>query len=137
MEMPVMSPWLFVYGTLRAAIDHPMHRELSRRARYAGMARLPGRLYDLGPYPGAVPDPHGRHEVLGELYEMHDPAALLPVLDEYEGATTAGERPGEYRRELCPVTLADGSTRRAWVYLLNQPPPGARLIENGDYANPG
>ena len=45
---------LFVYGTLRRAVMHPMHATLSRAAEFAGAAMLPGRLYDLGEYPGVT-----------------------------------------------------------------------------------
>ena len=48
---------LFVYGTLRRGSGHPMSRFLAARARLLAGARVPGRLYDLGGFPGLTAMP--------------------------------------------------------------------------------
>lgn len=153
-----MSTYLFVYGTLRRGVGHPMHKLLSAGAEALGVATYAGRLFDLGPYPGVVPDPTGHWRVTGELYRLHQPESLLGALDEYEGCAPHSPQPHQYRRVLQPVRLAispdgraehpevramcpDGESVQAWVYIYNAPldflldarRSGARQIESGDY----
>jgi gamma-glutamylcyclotransferase (GGCT)/AIG2-like uncharacterized protein YtfP len=128
-----ISDYLFVYGTLRRACGHPQQRLLAEGAGFEGPATFAGRLYDLGRYPGAVPDPAARPPVLGELYRMRDPQALLPLLDRYEGCTDRYDPAAEYRRERQVVVREDGTAVPAWIYLYNRPTAGLRRIDSGDY----
>ena len=125
--------YLFVYGTLRRDAAHPMHRVLLRHARAVGPARFSGLLYDLGPYPAAVPDPAGREEVSGELYRMGDAVKLFRKLDRYEGCYAESTAGPEYRRELREVVATDGRRLRAWIYLYNPPVDNLPRIRSGDY----
>ena len=36
---------------------------------------------------------------------------------------------------LIPATLADGGTVEAWVYVMNNIPPQAKVIASGDWKN--
>jgi gamma-glutamylcyclotransferase (GGCT)/AIG2-like uncharacterized protein YtfP len=126
---------LFVYGTLRRQSAHPMREVLSRHARWIGAGRFAGLLFDLGEYPGAVPDPSGSRWVVGDLYRMEEPERLLPILDAYERCAPA-ERAPEYRREVRDVLGPGGETVRAWVYLYNRPVDGRARIASGDYLRP-
>ncbi len=138
-----MAEQIFVYGTLRRELGHPMHRLLAQHARYVGRASFAGRLYDLNGYPGAVPDPAGRGRVWGEVYRFSAPGPLLALLDRYEGCnnnanagSSGGKRGGpqdEYRRELRTVYGENGERLRAWIYLYNRPVGGRREIPGGDY----
>lgn len=74
---------LFVYGTLRRGLGHPMARWLLAHAAYVGPATVTGQLYDLGPYPGAVLARGGR--VVGEVYRLRHGSPVLAALDAYEG----------------------------------------------------
>ena len=106
-----MLAFLFVYGTLRRG--QGLHVELLQtRAEFVGEAWMPGTLYDLGWYPGAVAE--GDQVISGELYRLPEPRSALRSLDAVEG--------GEFRRVAVRVRLADGGTRRAWVYLLKKRP---------------
>jgi gamma-glutamylcyclotransferase (GGCT)/AIG2-like uncharacterized protein YtfP len=107
---------LFVYGTLRTGSDNRFARMLAERARSIGPAQVPGRLYDLGSYPGARP---GGGSIQGEIFQLHDPAAILAKLDRYEGP--------EYERA---VTVANGI--ECWIYWYVGPEPG-RLIASGHW----
>jgi gamma-glutamylcyclotransferase (GGCT)/AIG2-like uncharacterized protein YtfP len=128
-----MAEYLFVYGTLRQALGHPLHGLLRRHAEYAGQARFAGRLFDVGGYPAAVADPGAAPGVLGELYRLHSPEALWGPLDRYEGCTDGGDPHDEYRREQRRVIRADGSQATAWIYLYNRPTHRLRAIPGGDY----
>lgn len=129
------EPLLFVYGTLRKALEHEMHRVLARGARFVGEAALRGALYDLGAYPGLVTEGDGLDCVSGELYALgpDDAEATLALLDAYEGCANSDPEPHEYRRALVQVRFANGSQRAAWTYLLNRSHAGLQRIPGGDY----
>lgn len=122
-----MVEYLFVYGTLRADAGFDASTLLARRAREIGPGRVRGRLYDLGPYPAAVPSPHPEHRVRGLVYRIEEGLRelLLGELDRYEGA--------EYRRQVASVVLEGGEVVQAWVYFYARTPPPGREIASGDY----
>ncbi len=126
-------PRIFLYGTLRRDARHPMHHHVARMARFIGMGHVPGKLLDLGPYPGAVPDPSGRSRVLGEVYENLPGQPLLPLLDRYEGCTPLDAMPHEFERRSVWIDLLSGERLRAWIYLYAGPLAHARRIPSGDY----
>lgn len=113
-----MSDRLFVYGSLRSTAARPLASWSGASVRCLGAARIRGRLYDLGAYPGVVDCPRSGW-VRGELYELRRPRRLLARLDRYEG--------GQYRRVRRPIYGAGGQ-RQAWVYLLRRPPRGRRVM---------
>ena len=115
---------LFVYGTLRRGSNNEPARLLQGQARFTGHARMAGRLYGLGRYPGAVPAINKDEFVRGEVYQVDDPDRLLETLDEYEGA--------DFERAIASVQLDDGGKVECWVYLYVARKPG-RLIESGDW----
>ena len=128
-----MSDYLFVYGTLRQNANHPMHQQLATHARFVAMARLQACLYQVSYYPGAVPSNNVANQVLGELYQLLQPEQLLPLLDNYEECGEGFAQPQEYRRELQQVTLEDGASVSAWVYIYNRDTSGLKLITSGDF----
>lgn len=124
---------LFVYGTLRRDAGHAMHDLLARHGTFLGEARVCGRLFDLGSYPGMTV---GGDEgvVLGELYEIaSDWAAFIARLDAYEGCGADDPEPHQYRRELVMAVRASGPPVEAWAYVLNVDPAGWPRIASGDY----
>ncbi|MDQ7040053.1 MAG: gamma-glutamylcyclotransferase family protein [Rhodothermus sp.] len=129
--MPVTL--LFVYGTLRGQLPRFLPPTLHEAIRSLGRACYRGRLYDLGAYSGAVPDPDGL--VHGELYALQqDQAArIFAYLDEYEGYDPDRPEAGEYRRVQDTVFLPDGHPVSAWIYLYHGDLSQARLISSGDY----
>jgi gamma-glutamylcyclotransferase (GGCT)/AIG2-like uncharacterized protein YtfP len=125
---------LFVYGTLRRDPKHEMFQLLAKAAHFVGEARVAGRLYDLGAYPGMAVEHDGRY-VRGELYEI-DPSAwsrVIEQLDEYEGCSDRDPKPHEYSRELVKAQLPSGQTIDAWAYVLKRSPSGLPEIPSGDY----
>ena len=114
---------LFVYGTLRAFSDIPMARRLRREACRLGVARVAGRLYDLGRYPGiSLPRRRG-DSVTGELYRLKRPRCTLRVLDRYEA---------RFVRELVRARLGR-RVYRAWVYRFRGSVRARDRIASGDY----
>jgi gamma-glutamylcyclotransferase (GGCT)/AIG2-like uncharacterized protein YtfP len=61
------------------------------------------------------------------------PAQLLPLLDNYEECGPGFAQPQEYRRELQQVTLDNGDSLSAWVYIYNRATTGLRQIPGGDF----
>lgn len=123
---------LFVYGTLMQDTDSAMARFLHARATSRGIAYLPGRLYDLGSYPGAVFDLNESGTITGQIYSLRDPEAIFPILDEYEGVSEHPAEPEEYIRELVPASL-DGETVPCWIYRYNFDTTPLPLIPSGNY----
>jgi len=115
---------LFVYGTLRRG--GPMHALIEPGAHRVGPARMRGRLYDLGAFPGLAEGRRG-DQVQGELYALAgDTAALLDALDRYEGRA--------FRRVVREALPVDGGAPvPAWVYLYAGSVRGRRRIASGDY----
>jgi gamma-glutamylcyclotransferase (GGCT)/AIG2-like uncharacterized protein YtfP len=147
---------VFVYGTLRrgesndialAALRHGIAEPV-----LIGAARMPGRLFDFGPYPGCIPalDGDGNEAgeadgkeadatplpetdamlgVTGDIYRV-DPA-LLPVLDEIEGIREDG-REAFYRAER--QFDIDGVSYRCLYYPIDlQVAASLPCITNGDW----
>lgn len=121
---------LFVYGTLRPGHGHPMGAWLLGRARHLGSALMRGRLYDLGPYGGAVyaDDASPADDVVrGEVLELNagDVDAVLARLDEYEG--------GDFPRREVVVTLAAGDEVRCQAYLYAGDTEGRARVAGGEW----
>ena len=110
---------LFTYGTLMRG--YGLHALLARGSTFLAEGSVPGRLLDLGRYPGLVP---GRGRVRGELYRIED-AALLSTLDRAEGV--------QFLRSRTTVTLPRGRRARAWIYRYRGPRDRAVPIPDGDY----
>ena len=114
---------LFVYGTLRPFVDIEMAKWLRSCSRYLGSATTPGRLYDLGAYPGMKAARGRRERVAGDGYRVTD-ARVFRVLDRYEAT---------FVRERCVVSLERGGRRVAWAYRYRYRVASAARIASGDY----
>ena len=124
--------FLFVYGTLRPAVELARIRHLVERLKLVGSGRMPGRLVYLGSYPGAVVDPAAAGFIAGEVMELGD-AALLAEIDAYEGFDPARPEDGEYTRALRTVELDGTGPVECWIYELRAVPAHAEPIECGDF----
>ena len=108
---------VFVYGTLRRGGSNDINR-LHPAPQFLGAARIQGRLFDLGDYPGlllAAGQGGASGAVLGELYAVS--AQLESVLDRIEGIRGAAD--DEYFRRSIPVRLPAGAACTALVYEIN------------------
>jgi gamma-glutamylcyclotransferase (GGCT)/AIG2-like uncharacterized protein YtfP len=122
---------LFVYGTLRAFVATAAGERLRRHSCLVGYARVAGRLYDLGRYPGLAEPRRAGEWVTGELYRLRTPRPTLRALDRYE--LGAWPVPARFTRERAIAHLARGSRRRVWVYRFLGAVHAERKIAGGDY----
>ena len=128
-----MSEYLFVCGTLRPALASGEMKGLVDGLSNLGEGMLPGCLYDLGEYPGAVPDPRSESRIVGEVLDLPGDQRFLARLDDYEGIDPNDPDSGLFVRVKCEVTLADGRKLDCWVYRYNQQTSSMTQIPNGDY----
>jgi gamma-glutamylcyclotransferase (GGCT)/AIG2-like uncharacterized protein YtfP len=112
---------LFVYGTLRQGSNNKFARLLVERAHFVGPARVQGRLYDFGRYPGARPE---NGSIVGEIFRLGEPDKLLATLDDYEGP--------EYERAITPAHTHNGGTVDCWIYWYVGSVRG-EIIASGDW----
>src|SRR5262245_40826430 len=124
---------IFVYGTLRRLSRHPMAHYLAERGRFVAEARVPGKLYQLGRYPGLVPCRPEEGWARGEVYELSDVEATLREIDRYEKDESTGE--ATFERAPAEVMLADGSEVKAWVYWFHGTVEESQRIASGDYCD--
>lgn len=129
----MMPTFLFTYGTLMNLFDSAIARFLQKNSTFRGAASVPGRLYDLGQYPGLWFDNQSETRVRGQVFELIAPELALPVLDHYEMVDPLHPESGEYRREQIWVKGSENEYY-CWAYLLNGPLDGFREITSGDYA---
>ena len=128
----VMTPHVFVYGTLRRDARPHGLTPLCRGWLFEGYGSVPGVLYDFGAYPGAVPSEASSRRVRGELYELPSPPHVLRLLDRYEGCGEEDEAPYEFEREVVDIAMEDGTVRKAWIYWYRGGVAG-RELPSGDY----
>lgn len=105
---------------------------LRSRSEFVGEGWINGKLYDLGSYPGLVYEAEGDKSVRGEVYRMHRPDLLLPVLDYYEMIDPAQPAHNEYKRSLLPITMFD-QIQDCWTYVFQQSVAAFPEISSGDY----
>jgi gamma-glutamylcyclotransferase (GGCT)/AIG2-like uncharacterized protein YtfP len=127
------TPLIFVYGTLRQALQHPMHSLLAKHGVFVSNGWMRGKLYDCHHYPGAVLSENAQDRVYGEVYFLSDSRRLLNRLDDYEECGLQSPYPHEYHREVVAVSLNGQNTVQAWSYVYSLPVSGLQPIENGDY----
>ena len=120
-----MTQLLFIYGTLMPGLR--LEAEM-QGARFVGAAQVPGRLVDVGRYPGFLP---GEGLVTGEVYDVDD--AHLARLDGVEDMVPGDRAASQYWRE--EVTVASGPLQGQSVqtYVYNRPVDGCTPITHGDY----
>lgn len=126
---------LFVYGTLLSGATGRLgaaeRQRLGEEADCLGGARVCGRLYDLGSYPGLVVPGEAGEIVHGEVFELYAPQATLRWLDAYEGVSTGGGPIDEYRRVVLDIETAAGGNRMAWSYVYQRDIEAATKLSGG------
>ncbi|MEN3974620.1 gamma-glutamylcyclotransferase family protein [Emcibacter sp. SYSU 3D8] len=123
-----MSPrHIAFYGLLNPGHGPFEKFRLAEALDLVGPCRIPGRLHDLGAYPGLTRRP-GMTE--GRLYRIRDPR-VLRLLDAFEAYWPRRPKQSEYLRR--PVLLANPALW-AWVYVYNRKPPAGSLAPEGPWA---
>jgi gamma-glutamylcyclotransferase (GGCT)/AIG2-like uncharacterized protein YtfP len=120
-----MTHTLFIYGTLMPGLrlEAEMHG-----ARFLGAAQVPGRLVDLGRYPGLL---SGEGVVTGEVYEVDD--THLARLDVVEDMVPGNRVASQYWREVVTVCGGPLQGQQVQTYVYNRPVNGCTSIAHGDY----
>ena len=130
-----MTDRLFVYGTLRKDVPNSMFHLLAGEAKLVGRARAPGRMLNLGDYPGLVPSTGSGSCVHGEVYALAAAATTLARLDEYERCGSNDPKLHEFERVEMEVLLESGARVNAWVYVYTGSTTGKQEIVSGDYSD--
>ncbi len=117
---------VFVYGTLRRGGRNDIHR-YQPLPRLVTTARVRGRLYHLGRYPGLLLD--DGEWVLGEVYEVTP--SVLVQLDHLEGLLP--QPTGEYHRRCVTVDTPEGPLPCVLYEIDPSRIQGRALIEHGDW----
>ena len=128
-----MPEHLFVCGTLLSGLAPDEVAGIMGRMRRIGAASVPGRLYDLGDYPGAILDPDCDTKIIGEVFQLPDDGAALAALDAYEGIDPQDSDGGAFVRRKAEITLEGGANLQCWIYVYNRQVESASLITSGDY----
>jgi gamma-glutamylcyclotransferase (GGCT)/AIG2-like uncharacterized protein YtfP len=123
-----MAGYLFTYGTLHPGRAPAEIAPSVEKFRPVGEGFVPGVLYDLGDYPGAVLDPSSPQQVSGTVFQLPEDGDLLRQLDEYEGFNPDAPEQSLFLRVQCPVVLATGGVLNCWVYAYNGKPEPARIV---------
>jgi gamma-glutamylcyclotransferase (GGCT)/AIG2-like uncharacterized protein YtfP len=134
---------MLVYGTLREHEPTFQGEEVPAVRTVATRVRLPGWLYDVGEYPGAVlersalrPGAAAQARFVADLVRIGLDRPLEQALadfDAYED-TAAGAGLGLYRRAFVPVPGVAGVSG-AWVYEWTGPLAGMRRIDSGEWSS--
>lgn len=120
-----MTQLLFIYGTLMPGLRLEAQMQ---GARFVGAAQVPGRLVDVGRYPGFLA---GDGLVTGEVYEVD--AAHLVRLDGVEDMVPGDRAASQYWREEVTVAAGPLQGQRVQTYVYNRPVDGCTPIAHGDY----
>jgi len=128
-----MSDLIFVYGTLQPGCAPAKIAPWAARLRPVGHGFVRGVLYDLGGYPGAVPDRASTSRIAGTVMELPDDAAFLARLDAYEGYDPQTPEQSEYVRVRQVVETDEGGTMECWFYRYNREMDAAWVIEGGEW----
>jgi gamma-glutamylcyclotransferase (GGCT)/AIG2-like uncharacterized protein YtfP len=123
---------VFVYGTLMQG-ESRSGLILAARPLRIVPARTPGRLVDLGDYPGLIPARRGGQWVFGEFAEFPAGESLLAQLDFVEEYSPGEEARSLYVRRSVPVVLDDETESWAWAYVYNRPYDPRSIIRSGDW----
>jgi gamma-glutamylcyclotransferase (GGCT)/AIG2-like uncharacterized protein YtfP len=128
-----MAEYLFSYGTLQPELAPAEIVSLVRQLRPIGRASMPGLLYDLGDYPGAVFE-ETMLKVWGQVFELPEDPSVLRQLDEYEEFNPGEIERSQFLRTQSNAILDNGRVIKAWVYIYNRDPGSAPRIANGIFA---
>lgn len=122
-----MTVPLAVYGSLRSGLALPYQPSTLDPLLAERMSCLiPGRLVDLGSYPGLV---RGWGQVVGDLCQLPDEASLA-LFDDYEGFDPDRPETSQYLRIM--IRIIEPNVE-AWTYLYNRAWTPDMLVASGDW----
>jgi gamma-glutamylcyclotransferase (GGCT)/AIG2-like uncharacterized protein YtfP len=126
-----MNNLIFVYGTLLDA-ENKYGLYLRDNSKFFSSAKVKGKLFDIGQYPGVVLYPDGADIVHGVLLQMDNPEAILDIIDIYEGFGEDQPQPNEFIRVPTQAETESG-IQICWIYVYNLPLENIPQITSGNY----
>ncbi|MFV1884150.1 MAG: gamma-glutamylcyclotransferase [Balneola sp.] len=127
--------YIFVYGLLKSMYNNEPARLIRKNCTLIGEGSFPGKLIDIGSYPGALYEPDSQTLVHGEVYKIdRNKEKLAEFLDRFEGVGEQFNQPNEYVRQVIPVLVGDEELY-ASCYLYNWNYDGLKVIASGRYVN--
>jgi gamma-glutamylcyclotransferase (GGCT)/AIG2-like uncharacterized protein YtfP len=130
-----MSEHLFLYGTLRPEDAPEEIRSAVTGLRSVGEGAVPGLLYDLGEYPGAVIDAEAKQRIFGTVYQLPEDQTVLSRMDTYEDFRPAAPDESLFLRIRQQVEMDARGSVECWMYVYNQPLLGAPVVTGGRWRN--
>lgn len=127
------TAYLFVYGTLRKEIDHPITDLLEKYTVEVKEGTVQGRLFDAGSFPAAIASDSHSDIIHGELYKIKNPESVFQHLDPYEGYSPAHPSQSLFVRKKVSVQTSNNHLKTAWIYLYNKSVDRLSTIPDGDY----
>lgn len=128
-----IEQYIFLYGTLKREFHHEILNTIADDVEYVGETLLHGKMYDIGEYPGAIPD--DKAMIKGDVFRLIKPRKVISVLDEYEGYYPRNLNQSEYLRRKEKLKLKNSKKIDAWIYWYNNSVEGKKLIRHRDYIN--
>lgn len=125
--------YLFVYGTLRKEINHPMTDLLEKYTLEVLTGSVRGKLFDGGSFPAAIASEDQSDTIQGDLYKIKNPKAVFWHLDPYEGYSPKHPSKSLFVRKKVSVQTSNKRSIKAWIYLYNKSVNHLAIIPNGDY----
>lgn len=126
--------YVFAYGTLHPGRAPAEIADIVCRFGIVGKGTVPGTLYDLGAYPGAVLNERSQRRISGTVFRLPKGDDVLSRLDAYEEFDPGALERSLFIRRLCSVQLSDGAILPCWIYQYNRSAEDATIIESGTYA---
>lgn len=123
---------LFVYGSLMGGIQSPIATYLKSNSTFLGEGFVYGQLFDIGQYPGLIYNPALESRVVGHIFQLNNPAEMMPQLDYYECVGTDFSEPNEYTRKMVSVHLNQEKIE-CWTYLYQADTTNLQPIISGNY----
>ncbi len=114
--VPLISDAIFSYGTLMRG-ESRFSLLADFKVCCSLLASAPGRLVDLGSYPGLLPPAKNTAWVQGDFVRLERLQDAILILDQIEGFKGFGKEGSLYTRRLTWAEVGDGRFRRAWVYI--------------------
>lgn len=128
---PLPSKFFF-YGTLMQGQSRgPIVKSLG--GRVIARATIPGRLVDLGSYPGLVDLGSPKSLVHGELVRFSNVSAAMEEFDAIEGFRGFEKTGSLYGRTWVAVQDESEKVHHAWTYHFQREWRKANIIPSGDW----
>lgn len=117
------------YGSLRKGFGADATFGLENSGKFIGQERVPGKLYAVSWFPGAVLGEDKEETILCDVYET-DNEAVLTRLDQYEGFN-----PERQSESLFVRRTVDSNYGPCFIYEYNQNVQGSAYVEGGDWGS--